>query len=91
MSEDVTILTSTSHTSLVKTFSGTDLMGQSFAVSKDFNVTEQPVSDLQSLSQLLKKLKNDPTQTIIRGSLTEGKINPVPRNKDICTATLRQW
>jgi hypothetical protein len=46
MSEDVTILTSAIHTSLVKTFSGTDLIEQSFAVSKDFNVTEQPVSDL---------------------------------------------
>ena len=91
MSEDVTILTSTSHTSLVKTFSGTDLMGQSFAVSKDFNVTEQLVSDLQSLSQLLKKLKNDPTQTIIRGSLVDGQNSPVPRNKNTFTATPRQW
>jgi len=39
----------------------------------------------------MQKLENDPTQTIIRGSLTEGKINHVPRNKDICTATPRQW
>ena len=42
-------------------------------------------------SEIMQKLEKDPTQTIIRGSLTEGKINPVPRNKDICTATPRQW
>jgi hypothetical protein len=28
---------------------------------------------------------------IIRGSLTEGKTNPVPRNKETFTATPRQW
>jgi hypothetical protein len=39
----------------------------------------------------MQKLEIDPTQTIIRGSLTEGKINPAPRNKDIFTATPRQW
>ena len=91
MSEDVTILTFAIHTSLVKTFSGTDLMEQSFAVSKDFNVTEQPVSDLQSLSKILQRLENDPTCMIIRGSLTEGKTNPVPRNKETFTSTPRQW
>jgi hypothetical protein len=39
----------------------------------------------------MQKLENDPTQTIIIESLTEGKINPVARNKDIFTATPRQW
>ena len=78
----ILVLTSESNTSLVKTFSGPDLKEQPFSIGKEFNVTEEPASDLQSLSQLLKKLKNDPTQTIIRGSLTEGKTNPVPRNKE---------
>ena len=91
MSEDVTILTSASHTSLVKTFSGSDLKEQSFVIGKDFNGAEETVSDLQSLSKHLKRLENDPTQTIVRGSLIEGKTNPVPRNKETFTATPRQW
>jgi hypothetical protein len=71
MSKDVTILTSANHTSLVKTFSGPDLKEQLFAIGKEFNVTEEPASDLQSLSKILQRLENDPTQTIIRGSLIE--------------------
>jgi hypothetical protein len=66
MSEDVTILTSANHTSLVKTFSGPDLKEQSFVTGKDFNVSKEPVSNLQSLFKLLQKLENDPTRTIIR-------------------------
>ena len=77
MSEDVTILTSASHTSLVKIFSGYNLKEQPFAVGKDFKVTEEPVFDLQSLSKILQRLENDPTQTIIRGSLIEDQTNPV--------------
>ena len=91
MSEDVTILTSASHTSLAKTFSGSDLKGQAFAIGKAFNVTEEPVSNLQSLSKLLQRLENDPTRTIIRGSLIEGKTNIVSRNKETFAATARQW
>ena len=91
MSEDVTILTSANPTSLVKTFSGIDLKEQSFVIGKDFNVAEETVSDLQSLSKILQRLENDPTQTIVRGSLIEGKTNPVPRNKETFTATPRQW
>ena len=90
-SEDVTILTSASHTSLVKTFSGPELTKKTFAIGKDFKVTEEPASDLQSLAKILQRLENDPTRTIIRGSLPEGKTNPVPRNKDTFTATPRQW
>jgi len=91
MSEEVTILTSANHTSLVKTFSGPDLKEQSFAIGKDFKVIEEPASGLLSLSKVLQKLANDPTQTIIRGSLPEGKTNPVPRNKETFAATSRQW
>ena len=91
MSEDVTILTSANHTSLVKTFSGPDLKEQSFVIGKDFNVSEEPVSDLQSLSKVLQRLENGPTQTIGRGSLTADQTNPVPRNKETFTATPRQW
>ena len=91
MSEDVTILTSANHTSLVKTFSGPDLKEQSFVTGKDFNVSEEPVSNLQSLSKILQRLENDPTQTIIRGSLIEDQTNPVSRNKETFTATPRQW
>ena len=39
----------------------------------------------------MQRLENDPTQTIIRGSLTEDQTNPVPRNKETFTATPRQW
>ena len=91
MSEDVTILTSANHKSLVKTFSGSGLEEQPFSIGKEFNVTEEPVSDLQSLSKILQKLENDPTSTIIRGSLVEGQTNLVLRNKDTFTATPRQW
>ena len=78
MSEDVTILTSANDTSFVKTFSGPDLKEQSFVTGKDFNVSKEPVSNLQSLSKILQRLENDPTQTIVRGSLTADQTNPVP-------------
>jgi hypothetical protein len=87
----ILVLTSESNTSLVKTFSGPDLKEQPFSIGKEFNVTEEPVSDLQSLSALLQRLENDPTRTIIRGSLTEGKTNSAPRNKTTFTSTPRQW
>jgi len=80
MSEDVTILTSANHKSLVKTFSGPDLKEQSFIIGKDLNVSEEPVSDLQSLSKILQNLENDSTRKIIRGSLIEDQTNPVSRN-----------
>jgi len=82
MSEDITILTSAHQNSLTKTFSGLDLRVQPFEIGKDFYVSDEPVSDLQSLSQLLQRLESKPTQTIIRGSLIEGKTNPVSSNKE---------
>ena len=87
----ITLLTSAHHTALTKTFSGPDLKEQRFKIGKDFTVSEEPVSDLQSLSELLRRLESEPTQTIIRGSLIEGKTNNVPRNKETFAATARQW
>ena len=81
MSKDIIILTSANHTSIVKTFNGPDVVQQPFATGKEFNITEEPLFNLQSLSKLLQRLENDPTQTIIRGSLVEGKSSSVPRNK----------
>ena len=78
MNDDIRILTSATQASLIKTFSGSDLAEQPFVIGKDFNVSEEPISDLQGLSKLLQRLENDPTQAIIRGSLPEGKTNPVP-------------
>ena len=91
MKDNLTLLTSATLISLVKTFSGSELTEQPFVIGKEFNVTEEPVYDLQSLSKVLQRLENDPTRTIIRGSLPEGKTNPVPRNKETFTATSRQW
>ena len=91
MGEVVTLLTSASGHSLVKSFSGPNVIQQPFSTGKLFNVSEEPVSDLQSLSALLHRLEGDPTHTVIRGSLTEGQNNPVPRNKEYFTATPRQW
>ncbi|MDC0913611.1 hypothetical protein OAQ47_06780, partial [Paracoccaceae bacterium] len=91
MKDNLTLITSTTRTSLVKTFSGSGLEEQPFVIGKNFNVSEEPVSDLQSLSKILQRLEYDPTQTIIRGSLIEGKTNLVPRNKETFTSTPRQW
>ena len=91
MGEVVTLLTSASGHSLVKSFSGQGVIQQPFSTGKLFNVSEEPVSDLQSLSALLLRLEDDATNTVIRGSLTEGQNNPVPRNKEYFTATPRQW
>ena len=91
MSEVMTLLTSTSGHALVKRFSGADVIQQPFSIGKLFNVSEEPVSDLKSLSALLQKLEDDPTHTIIRGSLVDGQNSPVPRNKEYFTATPRQW
>jgi len=87
----ITLLTSAHHTALTKTFSGLDLKVQRFEIGKDFTVSEEPVSDLQSLSELLLRLENEPTQAIIRGSLIEGKTNIISRNKETFAATARQW
>ena len=91
MNDDIRILTSATQASIIKTFSGSDLAEQPFVIGKDFNVSEEPISDLQGLSKLLQRLENYPTQAIIRGSLPEGKTNPVPRNKTTFTSTPRQW
>ena len=87
----ITLLTSVTQASLTKTFSGLDLKVKRFEIGKDFTVSEEPVSDLQSLANLLQRLENDLTRTIIRGSLIEGKTNIVPRNKETFAATARQW
>ena len=88
MSEVITLLTSVSGHSLVKSFSGTDITPQPFSTGKLFNVSEEPVSDLQSLSALLHRLENDPKHTVIRGSLMNNQSNPVPRKMEYFTATL---
>ena len=91
MNEVLTVLKSVSGHALAKIFSGTALTQQPFSIGSQYNVTEEPVSNLQSLSALLHRLEDDPTHTIIRGSLTEGQSSPVPRNKKTFTATPRQW
>lgn len=91
MKDRLTLLTSANHKSLIKTFSGINFTEQPFAIGKDFHVSEEPASDLQSLSKVLQRLENSSKETIIRGSLTEGKTNQVPRNKETFTATPRQW
>ena len=67
MGEVVTLLTSASGHSLVKSFSGHRCNPQPFSTGKLFNVSEEPVSDLKSLSALLHRLEEDPTHTVIRG------------------------
>jgi hypothetical protein len=91
MSEVMTLLTSVSGHAFVKRFSGPDVIQQPFSTSKLFNVSEELVSDLQSLSSLLCRLENDRTHTVVRGSLIKAQNNPVPRNKEYFTITPRQW
>ena len=79
MSEVMTLLTSATGHALVKSFSSPDVIQQSFSTGKLFNVSEEPVSDLQSLSALLQRLEDDHKHTVIRGSLTEGQSSEVPR------------
>ncbi|MDB2516709.1 hypothetical protein N9X22_05550 [Planktomarina temperata] len=91
MSEVLTLLTSATGHALVKSFSGTASTQQPFSIGSLFDVSEEPVSDLHSLSALLQRLENDPTHTVIRGSLTEGQSSTVSRNKETFIATPRQW
>ena len=72
MNEVMTLLTSATGHALVKSFSGSDVTQQPFSIGSLFNVTEETVSDLHSLSALLQRLEDDPTHTVIRGLLTEG-------------------
>ena len=87
MNEVVTILTSTSGHSLVKSFRGPDLTKQNFSIGNSFQVVEEQVSDLNSLSNVLQRLENEPTHTIIRGSLVDGQAGTVHRNKETFAAT----
>ena len=66
MNEVITLLTSTSGHPFVKSFSGPDVIQQCFSTGKLFNVFEEGVSDLKSLSALLQRLEDDPTYTVIR-------------------------
>ena len=91
MSDNISILTSTTNKYLTKTFSGSEFAEQRFSIDKQFSLSQEPVGDLQNLSKLLQRLENDPTQTIIRGSLIEDQTNPVSRNKETFTAIPRQW
>ena len=91
MNEVLTVLKSASGHALAKIFSGTALTQQPFSIGSLFDVTEEPVSDLHSLSALLQRLEDDPTHTVSRGALKESRNSPVPRNKETFTATLRQW
>ena len=65
MSEVITLLTSVSGHALVKSFSGPDVIQQPFSTGKLFNVSEEPVSDLKSLSALLHRLEDDAIHTVI--------------------------
>ena len=91
MSKAITLLQSASGHALVKSFSGEELSQQPFSTGKLFNVSEEAVSDLKSLSALLQRLEDKPTHTIIRGSLTDDQSSPVPREMKYFTATPRQW
>ncbi|MDB0020485.1 hypothetical protein N9E07_09210 [Planktomarina temperata] len=91
MSKAITLLQSASGHALVKSFSGEELSQQPFSTGKLFNVSEELVSDLKSLSALLQRLERDPKHTVIRGSLVDGQSSPVPRNKETFIATPRQW
>ena len=91
MGEVVTLLTSASGHSLVKSFTGQELSPQPFSTGKLLNVSEEPVSDLKSLSALLQRLEEDPTHTVIRGALEDGQSSPVPRKMEYFTAIPRQW
>ena len=86
----ITLLTSATCNSLTKTFSGPDLKVHPFKIGKDFMVGEEPVSDLQSLAELLQRLESEPTQTIVRGSLITDQANPICRNKETFAATASQ-
>ena len=83
MTNLITVLTTASRTNVGKVFKGPDLKQGPFAVGKEFYVSKEPVSDLKSLSALLQRLEDDPTHTIIRGSLVDGQNSPVPRNNGI--------
>ena len=91
MSKAITLLQSASGHALVKSFSGSDVIQQPFSTGKLFNVSEEIVSDLKSLSALLQRLEDKPTHTVIRGSLTDDQSSPVPRNMETFIATPRHW
>ena len=57
MNEVMTLLRSVSGHALVKSFRGEELSQQPFSTGKLFSVSEEPVSDLHSLSALLKRLE----------------------------------
>jgi hypothetical protein len=89
MNEVITILTSRSGNQIAKAFVEPEYVQQRFSIGRSFTAHEEPVSDLISLSQLLQKLGNEPTKTIIRGALVEGQRGSIPRNKDTFAATPR--
>jgi hypothetical protein len=60
MQSVLTLLTSATRTSLVKTFSGPGFEEQPFSIGKEFHVSEEPMPDLQSLSKVLQRIENDP-------------------------------
>ena len=91
MADSIIVLETADGSELGKVFAGIELTPQAFRVASLFNITEEPISDLQSLSKVLQRLENDLTRTIIRRSLIEGKTNNISRKKETFAATARQW
>ena len=76
MYKAVTLLTSATGHALVKSCRGKDLTLQPISTDKLFYVSEEPVSDLKSLSELLQRLEHDPKHKVIRGSLDKWPNQP---------------
>ena len=91
MGEAITVLTSATSHALAKSFGGPEVSQQYFSTGSLFKVSEEGVSALKSLSGLLHKLENEPNQTIIRGSLAEGKAVAEPSNIVTTRSRLRVW
>ena len=72
--EFITLLTTASGTDVGKVFKGSSSRQEPFAIGKEFYCTKEPVYDLQSLSKVLQRLENDPTQRLC----CTNRVNDVP-------------
>ena len=61
------------------------------SINSLFNVSDESVSDLKSLSGLLHKLENEPIMHHYQEFISRGETDNMPRNKDTFAAAPCQW
>ena len=74
MGKDITIVKSTDHLSLIKTFSSPDLKVKPFEIGKDFMTSEGAVFELKSFAELLQRHHSTPNTSFLATAMAKPEL-----------------